>query len=175
LLAPVADKQPLIESLAQALRAEDQQRDLYFNQISSSENLTFPIQFWLVNEQRSWLILKLAIAQRAFGLTLVPEWEAEQAALAEELTLITDTLQTVLLKLAQAQPEPLDQFTQRIAILRWLALQTEIGLYPQRAEEIGERLRVAQDELAQMGTTAALAVSYHADAIPPGYRIDSQR
>jgi hypothetical protein len=84
-------------------------------------------------------------------------------------------LQTVLLKLAQAQPEPLDQFTQRIAILRWLALQTEIGLYPQRAEEIGERLRVAQDELAQMGTTAALAVSYHADAIPPGYRIDSQR
>ncbi len=175
LLAPVADKQPLIESLAQALRAEDQQRALYFNQISSSENLTFSIQFWSVNEQRRWLILKLAIAQRAFGLTLVPEWEGGQVALAEELTAITDTLQTILLELAQAQPEPLAQFTQRIAILRWLALQTEIGLYPQRAAEISERLRVAQDELAQMGTSAALAVSYHADAIPPGYRIDSQR
>ncbi len=175
LQAPLADREPLVQTLAQALRAEDEARALYFNQISSSQNLTFSLQFWSVNEQRQWLILKLAVAKRAFGLSLVPEWEAAQDSFVEELTLVTDTLQTVLLGLAQSQPEPLAQLTQRIAVLRWLALQSEIGLYPQRAVEIDERLRVAQNELAQIGTMAALAVSFHLDATPPGYRINSQR
>jgi len=175
LQAPLADTEPLLQALAQALRTEDEQRTLYFTQISSSQNLTFSLQFWSVNEQRQWLILKLAIAKRAFGLSLLPEWEAAEEALAAELTQITDTQQAVLLGLAQSQPEPLAQLTQRIAILRWLALQTEIGLYPQRAMEIDERLRVAQAELAQIGTTAALVVSFQSDASPPGYRIISQR
>ncbi len=175
LQAPLADREPLVQALAQVLQAEDEARTLYFNQISSSQNLTFSLQFWSVNEQRQWLILKLAVAKRAFGLSLIPAWETAQDSLANELTLVTDTLQTVLLGLAQSKPEPLAQLTQRIAILRWLALQSEIGLYPQRTTEIDERLRVAQNELAQIGTTAALAVSFHLDATPPGYRINSQR
>ena len=79
---------------------------------------------------------------------------------------------TILLGLAQSQPEPLAQLTQRIAILRWLALQTELGFYEQRATDVDERLRVAQNELALMGTNAALPVSYHLEATSPGYRID---
>ncbi|MEZ4674212.1 MAG: hypothetical protein R2932_08225 [Caldilineaceae bacterium] len=169
---PSANTQPLVSNLAQALRLEDEQRALYFNQISSSQNLTFSLQFWTLAEQRQWLITKLAIAHRAYGLSLVPEWETQQPELTTELTLVTDNLQTILLGLAQSQPEPLAQLTQRIAILRWLALQTELGFYEQRATDVDERLRVAQNELALMGTNAALPVSYHLEATSPGYRID---
>lgn len=175
LQSPIANTDPLIDSLAQALRAEDEQRSLYFNQLFASESLTFSLQFWFVNEHRRWLILKLAIANRALGLSLVPEWEANQAELIDDLIDLTDLLQTEFLTLAQSQPEPLQQLSQRIAIMRWFALQAEVGLYPQRSVEINERLRVAQNELAQLGTRAALAVSYHLDAEPPGFRIDTTR
>mgnify|MGYP001399088236 CR=1 FL=1 len=173
--APLADTQPLRQSLTQALVAENEQRATYFNQLSTSENLTFSLQFWLTNEQRRWVILKLAVANRAFGISLVPEWEAAQAEITDELIAITDRLQSEYLTLAQSQEEPLTQMTQRIAIMRWFALQTELGLYPQRSVEVNEGLRVAQNELAQIGTSAALAVSYDLEATPPGFRIDANR
>jgi hypothetical protein len=57
-----------------------------------------------------------------------------------------------------------------------MAMQTELGFYPQRrAAEIGEQLRIAQDELAVHGTTAALPIYYQVDATPPGYRIGNLR
>ncbi|HRW07027.1 MAG TPA: hypothetical protein P5121_18115, partial [Caldilineaceae bacterium] len=173
--APVADLHPLVQALAQALQAEDSQRTLYFTQLSSSENLTFSLQFYFINEYRRWLLLKLAVAQRAFGLSLVPEWEAERATIVDELVRITDDLEADYLTLAQSEAEPLRQSAQRIAIMRWFALQTELGLYPQRSAEVDEALRMAQNELSQLGTSAALAVSYHTDATPPGFRINSNR
>ena len=173
--APVADLQPLVQALAQALQAEDSQRTLYFTQLSSSESLTFSLQFYFINEYRRWLLLKLAVAQRAFGLSLVPEWEAERATIVDELVRITDDLEADYLTLAQSEAEPLRQSAQRIAIMRWFALQTELGLYPQRSAEVDEALRMAQNELSQLGTSAALAVSYHTDATPPGFRINSNR
>lgn len=171
--APVADVSPLILSLAQALQAEDEQRTLYFNQFSTSESLTFSLQFWLVNEHRQWQILKLAVARGVFGLSLVPEWEAAEAAITNDLAEITDILQTKYLVLAQAEGEPLVQLTQRIAILRWFALQNALGLYPQRSDAINESLLIAQNELIQFNTSAALKVSYQSDATPPGFRIEA--
>lgn len=173
LQAPDANHDSLIQALRQTLQAEDQQRTLYFNQISSSANLTFPLQFWSLNEQRRWLITKVAIARRTFGLALMPEWEDTSSILLQELTQVTDNLQTVLLAMAQSQPEQLDQFRQRIAVLRWLALQAELGVYPRRAADIGERLRIAQNELSLIGTNAALPVQYQVDAVPSGFRIES--
>jgi hypothetical protein len=173
--SPLADKASLIDTLGQALRTEDQQRSLYFKQILSTPDLTFSLQFWSASEQRQWLILKLAVAYGTFGISIVPEWETTIPAIQEELTSTTDILRDILLEGAQTQTEPLAQLRQRIAILRWLALQAEVGLYLDRVTDIDERLRIAQEELTQMGTSAALPVRYRSDATPPGYRITSNR
>jgi len=174
--SPAVDSTPFTDALASALRKEDEQRTLYFTQILTSQNLTFSLQFWSLHEQRNWLLLKLAVAHRAFGLSLVPDWEAEKSLIAEELGLVTEQMQAALSKVPESQSAILDQLLQRIVALRWLALQTELGFAPQRkAADIGEQLRIAQEELAVHGTKAALPLIYQSDAIPPGYRIDQSR
>lgn len=176
LTAPIANTEPLQEALRQALLLEDEQRSLYFTQILGSQNLTFSLQFWTLHEQQNWLILKLAVANRAFGLSLVPAWEENQVTLFDELTAVTDQLEIALATVPEAEPSPFDQLLQRIAALRWLALQTELGFYSERrAVEVGEQLRIAQQELAAHGTAAALPIYYDREATPPGYRIEHTR
>ncbi len=174
--SPAADSTPFIAALASALRKEDEQRSLYFTQILTSQNLTFSLQFWSLHEQRNWLLLKLAVAHHVFGLSLVPDWEAEKSLILEELGLVSEQLQAALSRVPESQSAILDQLLQRIVALRWLALQTELGFAPpRRAADIGEQLQIAQEELAVHGTKAALPVGYQSDATPPGYRIEQSR
>lgn len=173
---PITNLTPLREALEQALRKEDEQRSLYFTQILASPSLTFSLQFWSLHEQRNWLLLKLAIAHRAFGVSVVPAWEEDRGAISEALMQVTDQVEAALSVLPEPESELFDQLLQRIAALRWLALQTELGFYPERrAAEIGDQLQLAQGELAIHGQTAALPVIYAADAASPGYRIDDSR
>ena len=102
--------------------------------------------------------------------------ENARAAIADAVTQITEQLEVALSTSPELQPELFDQLLQRIAALRWLAMQAELGFYPQRrAAEVGEQLRIAQSELSTHGTTAALPISYQSDVVPPRYRIDSSR
>jgi hypothetical protein len=160
------------QRLVLALLIEDQERTAYFYQISASQNLTFSLQFLALEQQRDWLITKLAVAQRLYGVALIPEWESNQAAIVQELAQVTADLQQQLLALAQTQSTPEQQVAQRFYALTWLAQQIEFGLYPQsNAAELGEQLRVLQGEMTQLNLTPALPVAYVADATPPGFRI----
>ncbi len=158
--------------LARALLIEDQQRTAYFNQHSTAQNLSFSIQFGLLQQQHLWLLTKVAVAQRAYGIALVPEWEVAQAAILQELATVNNNLHQALLALAQTQPTPDEQLVQRFYAHTWLAQQIELGFYPaQNFPEIGDQFRVLQDELRAQGITPALPIAYVADAVPPGFRI----
>jgi hypothetical protein len=172
LQVPQTDAEVERQLLIRTLLLEDQQRTTYFYQISSTQNLTFSLQFWNLQQQRDWLLIKLAVAQRAYGIPLVAEWETEQTAILQALTTVNADLHQALLSLAQSQPSVQEQLTQRFYALTWLAQQVEFGFYPQdRAVEIGEQLGVLQREFGQLGITPALPVAYVADATPPGFRI----
>lgn len=158
--------------LVRALLLEDQQRATYFYQISSTQNLTFSLQFSTLQQHRDWLLIKLAVAQRAYGVPLVAEWEAAQSAVLDALTTVNTDLHQALLSLAQSQPTANEQLAQRFYALTWLAQQVEFGFYPQQnAPEIGEQLRVLQGEMEQAGITLALPLAYVADTTPPSFRI----
>lgn len=160
------------QRLVLALSIEDQERTAYFYQISATQNLTFSLQFLAMEQQRDWLITKLAVAQRLYGVTLIPEWENNQVAIVQALAQVTTDLQQQLLALAQTQSTPEQQVAQRFYAHTWLAQQIEFGLYPQsNAVEVGEQLRVLQGEMAQLNLPPALPVAYVADATPPGFRI----
>lgn len=160
------------QRLVLALSIEDQERTAYFYQISATQNLTFSLQFLALTQQRDWLVTKLAVAQRLYGVALIPEWEANQAAVVDELRQVTEDLHQALLTLAQMQATPEQQIAQRFYALTWLAQQVEFGLYPQsNATEIGEQLGVLQREMSQLNLPPALPVAYVTDATPPGFRI----
>ena len=168
--APEAE--PERQQLLRALLIEDQQRSAYFNQHSALQTLTFSEQFWLLQQQRAWLLIKLAVAQRAYGMTLVPEWEAMPTTILQELTTVTSNLHQALITLAQAQPTPAEQLVQRFYAHTWLAQQVELGIYPaQNGQEIGELFRILQDELRAQGISPALPIAYLDEAEPPGFRI----
>lgn len=160
------------QRLILALSIEDQERAAYFYQISATQNLTFSLQFLALEQQRDWLITKLAVAQQLYGVSLIPEWETDQSAIVQALAQVTADLQQQLLTLAQSQSTPEQQVAQRFYALTWLAQQIEFGLYPQsNAAEVGEQLRVLQGEMAQLNLTPALPVAYVTDRTPPGFRI----
>lgn len=160
------------QRLVLALSIEDQERTAYFYQISATQNLTFSLQFLALEQQRDWLITKLAVAQRLYGVALIPEWETNQTAIVQSLAQVTADLQQKLLTLAQTQSTPEQQIAQRFYALTWLAQQIEFGLYPpSNAAEVGEQLRILQGEMLQLNLPPALPVAYVADATPPGFRI----
>jgi len=166
------EAEPERQLLVRALLIEDQQRTAYFTQNSTAQSLTFSVQFWLLQQQHTWLLVKLAVAQRAYGIALVPEWEAAQATILQELATVTSNLHQALLALAQTQSTPDEQLVQRFYAHSWLAQQVEFGLYPaQNALEIGEQFRVLQGDLRAQGITPALPIAYLGDAVPPGFRI----
>ncbi len=165
------DVEPERQALEAALRYEDQVRNEYFGRTVGS-GLTPQQQFWLVNQQRAWIALKAQIALKGFGMTLVPEWEQNSDGILQNLNTITSNMDVTLDALVNAQPTTNDQATLQAEGLQWLALQNDLGLYPNApVSNLSQRLEVAQAALAGLGQPLALPVLYKADAIPPGFRL----
>lgn len=164
------DIEPERLALFQALVEEDRLRLEMVNR-SLTTGISLGQQFWLLQDQRAWIIQKLRIAQGAFGIALVPEWETNLASLRQELSTVTGRLYDVMNAFAN-QTTGVDQAMLQVVALNWLALQIEIGFYPDASvDDIGNRLRTAQAQLAQLNGPLALPVAYIADAVPPGFRI----
>src|SRR5690606_6797627 len=66
------DVDPERQTLATALKNEDQARNAAFQRTLAS-GISLGQQFTLLNEQRNWAALKLRIAARGFGISIVPE------------------------------------------------------------------------------------------------------
>lgn len=166
-----ADIDPEREALAQALRTEDQIRSEFIKQ-KLLPDLPIMQKLWLRQDQRAWLLLKASVAQGGFGLSLVPEWEAERTAILSELNLTTADLSRLLDEIVKTEAAPSAQDMLTVHLLQWLALQTELGLYPNSAPtELDLRLREAEARLEQSGKALAMRIAFSADGSPPGFRI----
>lgn len=165
------DTGPEQQTLATALINEDQARSAAFQRTLAS-GISLGQQFTLLQEQRHWAALKLRIASRAFGLTLVPEWEANVTALQQELASANNNLLVVVEALTVAKTDPIPQAMLRVETQLWIIQQTEIGLVADRTlVDLSDQLRFLQSQLVQLGAPLALPVAYEAGATPPGFRI----
>ncbi len=165
------DTQPEIEALRLALLAEDQARSAaYSTALATAQSRQ--AQLGVLLEQERWLVQKLQVAQRAFGVTLVPEWEAAREVLEAELNGLMANSALLVDALAEAQPTPLEQNMLRAEGAQWLALQAELGHYPGAdRNEIDARVRTAQSELERLGAPPALPVAHEPASALPGFRI----
>lgn len=74
----------LIRALGDTLFEEDALRmDYYASQYDQSADAS--AQLGVLQEKLAWLALKYRIAQKAFGISLMPEWEDQSAEIAQEL------------------------------------------------------------------------------------------
>ncbi len=165
------DIDPELQTLATALRNEDQARNTAFQQTLSA-GLTLGQQFNLMQQRRAWAALKLQIATGGFGLEIVPEWSANISAVQQELSSANNNLLVVVDALAGISPDPIAQTMLRYEMYAWVAQQTQLGLVADRTlVDLSEQLRFLQSELLRLGAQPALPVANDADATPPGFRI----
>jgi hypothetical protein len=165
------DIDPERQALAQALLAEDQARSEFLRQMQTN-NLPLAQQAGLWLDHRSWVLWKVRVAVQGYGLVLLPEWEANREGLLRELGAATSNLDNLLTSLAGAQDAPLLQAQIQVEARNWLALQNQLGLYPDStAADLGQRLSQAQADLAQRHSPLALPVVYNPLASGPPFRI----
>lgn len=162
---------PERQALAQALLNEDQIRRQYT--ASTTDGISRGQQLTLLQQQRAWLALKVQVAQRGFGLSIVPEWESDPEPILQELSTVTGNMGTVIEGFLNALGSDEENASLRVEKWLWLALQAQLGLYPHADEtEISNQLRFAQDELAlRQEAPVALPVFYDTTLSVPGFRI----
>ncbi|MEM7533554.1 MAG: hypothetical protein AAF639_15330, partial [Chloroflexota bacterium] len=136
------DIEPERQALAQALLIEDQTRNASYQRMLSSTDLSLEQQLRILQAQRTWLLVKIQVAARGFGITLVPNWENDVSSLVQQLNNTTATLDAVLDAYAGTLVSPVDQAMMRASLLHWVAWQLEWGLYTTpNVDEVDRRLR----------------------------------
>ena len=140
------DYETELVALGQALLAEDQARVAEYQRLVDG-GATLGEQVWLLQTQRAWQAQKLKVARGAYGLSIVPQWEAEIVALSAELGTLTDGLRPVMEAQIAAAPGE-EQARLRVEMLRWLLGQSLLGLYPGASPAaLGAELVAAQEAL----------------------------
>jgi hypothetical protein len=168
------DTEPEVQALRAALLAEDQARGAAFRaQLDAAGSRQQ--QLGILLAQQEWVLQKIQVAERGFGVSLVPEWEAALPALEGELAGLVANTAAVVDSLAQAQPTPLEQNLLRAEGANWLALQWALGHAPgSNPGEINERVQLAQSELERLGAPLALPVAWEPSSALPGFRIQAK-
>jgi len=168
------DVEPERQALETALRQEDAVRSEYYRRLLVGQ-VSLPEQFHLVQDRRDWAVLKSRIALGGYGLSLIPEWEANAPAILQELSAATAAIDVVAKGLAAVQPTALEQANLSLEVLNWLALQAELGLYPDApVADLNIRITATQNDLNNQGEIVALPLLRDETVVPPGFRIQSR-
>lgn len=97
----------LLSQLTDALLNEDDTRAAYYNQqLAATQDPAMLMALW--NDKAHWLALKYRIARGAFGKDLVPDWSADQAAIADAWYEAWDNYSRLYEAQAGSAPKPQD-------------------------------------------------------------------
>jgi hypothetical protein len=122
------------DSLREALMTEDQLKlPFYEAEQTTAAQLSRKIDATVAKIE--WLSIKYRVARRAYGIDLVPEWEAQAEQIRADLTKTYETLYALYADLIVALPEvsQIDKATEER--LRREILAGELGRYPNYPEE----------------------------------------
>lgn len=155
LAADATGRAALAAALGEALVAEDAARVAFY---VTSEGLPLADQLALWHDQVAWLTIKLRVARGAYGVTLVPAWEGEAAAIGSALA----TAYTTLINGYGRQLDTLeaaDAVEARVELLRQGLLWARLGLFPDAPESLlSEQLAEASRQLWTRRGGAGLTV-----------------
>jgi hypothetical protein len=152
-----------VSDLAQALQAEDATKlDLYQRELEGTTQFSKRIS---VNWQMiRWLMLKYKVASRGFGLSLVPEWEAQLAEIQSALSKAYEGLFFDYEDLVTALPEASLIGPGSYQVRRQVILDGRMGRYPNYpAQQLADKLQDAVTSLIASGSVEQLYVDVQAE------------
>jgi hypothetical protein len=160
LLTQGVDIAPEQEELSNALLNEDRLRTETSPRVKIEE-ISLQQQFGLLLEERNWLVIKLQIAKKGYGLSILPQWEAGLDTIQQELAENANALSQIFDALISVQPTPAQQAALRTEAMWWLAQQQQLGIYANYPlEDLRERIRFAQAEAERLLGPLALPILY---------------
>jgi hypothetical protein len=143
-------KQPpdnLKESLAQALRAEDEAR-MGFYDVGPAETSMLLDKVAIAWHKVRWLTIKYQIALGGYGVSLVPEWETQMVEIQSELSKAYEDLYALRGEQVIALPEADTIDRAWVEVLRQEIEVGRLGLYPNYPEEqLAAKLKEATEKL----------------------------
>jgi hypothetical protein len=160
-------KQPpdnLMANLAQALRTEDEARLSFYNTEPAEPPMLLEKVAVAWHKVR-WLTIKYQVASSGYGLSLVPEWEAQVAKIQSELSKAYEDLYALHGEQVIALPEADAIDRAWVEVLRQEIEVGRLGLYPNYPEEqLTAKLKEATEKLIAAGQGRSL----HVDTLSQG-------
>jgi len=154
-------KQPpdsLMANLAQALRTEDEARLSFYN-TESAEPPMLSEKVAVAWHKVRWLTIKYQVASGGYGLSLVPEWEAQVAEIQSEMSKAYEDLYALHGEQVIALPEADAIDRAWVEVLRQEIEVGRLGLYPNYPEEqLTVKLKEATEKLIAAGQDRSLRV-----------------
>jgi hypothetical protein len=153
--APPSD---LVNSLAEALKAEDLAKLVFYQQ--EREATTQPsrrvnVDWALID----WLTLKCRVAAQGFGLSIVPEWEQQAADVQSELSKAYEALRFDYEDLVTSLPDAALMEPGRYGVRRMSILAGRLGQYPNYPEQqTADKLQEAARNMVAAGVVEPLYV-----------------
>lgn len=146
----------LAQALGQTLLDEDAARSEFYQ---TADQLSLADRLALLHDKLAWLALKYRVAQRGYGVSLAPEWEAQVADIAAALS----STYTELINGYGQQLDTLDAteaVQARVELLRQGVLWARLGLFPDANAEksLSEQLAEASRQLWARQGNAGLTV-----------------
>ncbi len=148
----------LVDSLAQALLAEDEAKSAFYTQ--ELEGTTQPARRINVHWQRiRWLTLKAQVASRGLGLSVVPAWEADVPGIRSALSKAYEDLLFDYEDLVTALPDVSLIGPSRYQVRCRITLAGRLGQYPNfGAQQMADKVRDAATALMAAATVDRLYV-----------------
>lgn len=138
------------EALKQALIEEDRLKlPFYDTELATATRVSKKIDITVAKIQ--WLSTKYKVARQAYGISLVPEWEAQVEQIRADLTKTYETLFASYADLIVALPEVAQIDKATVERLRSEILAGELGRYPNYPEE--QRQKQLLDASNKLATT----------------------
>ncbi len=123
-----------IQALREALIDEDRQKlPFYDAELATAARVSKKIDITVAKIE--WLSTKYKVARRAYGMSLVPEWEAQVEQIRADLTKTYESLFALYADLIVALPEVAQIDRATVERLRREILAGELGRYPNYPEE----------------------------------------
>ena len=170
LAAEADERTALASALGDALLAEDAARmDAY----ARLGDLTDADRLALLYDQVAWQTVKYRVANRAYGVSLVPAWEAQAETIAQGVAAVyTELINSYGRRLDSLDKVSLD--AARVELLRQGLLWSELGLFPGDAGgELGRQLVAASSQLRLRLGGIGLSIAVNEETGVPFYILRS--
>jgi hypothetical protein len=141
----------LLSTLAEALKTEDAAKlSLYSQELTAS---TQPGRRSEIHQHLvRWLLLKLRVATKGFGLSIVPEWESQISDIQASLSKAYEDLTFDYEDWAASLPDAIQMAPSSYAALRSVVLTGRLGQYPNYpAEQLVQKLEASAVSMVDAG------------------------